>query len=300
MQPDPPSQSQTGEAELAAILRWYVDMGIDLAMGDEPRNHFAEGAARAAAQDAAGRESAASEPEREAPRNGPKVAPVGRMIQAEQRPVRSAASGAIAPEVAQASARDLAAAAQTLEDLRNALEHFDGCALKRTASQLVFADGNPQARIMFVGEAPGGDEDAQGLPFVGRAGQMLDRMLAAIGLDRTKVYIANVVPWRPPGNRAPTQTEIAVCLPFVQRQIELVNPDILVCVGNIAAQALLGQREAITRIRGKWVEYQCGPRRIPAMAMFHPAYLLRTPVNKRYSWQDIRAIARAIEKHVKS
>ena len=307
MQPDQPSHSPVGEAQLSAILRWYVDMGVDLAIGDAPRNHFAEGAEKAARseQSAPSVEGPApvsgSDAEEDAPQAGRRIAPVGRMLQAaEPLPVRSATGSAISPEIAQASARDLAASAPSLDALREALEGFDGCALKRTASRLVFADGNPQARIMLVGEAPGADEDRQGLPFVGRAGQMLDRMLAAIGLDRSKVYISNVVPWRPPGNRAPTQPEIATCLPFAQRQIELVDPDILVCVGNISAQALLGQREGITRIRGKWLDYPCGSRRIPAIAMFHPAYLLRTPVNKRYAWQDIRAIGRAVDKHVKS
>ncbi len=130
------------------------------------------------------------------------------------------------------SAREAAGSAQTLDDLRGLLENFDGCALKFTASRLVFADGNPQARLMFVGEAPGRDEDLAGLPFVGRSGQLLDRMIGAIGLDRTKVYIANIIPWRPPGNRTPTPQETQICLPFIRRQIELVNPDVLVCLGN--------------------------------------------------------------------
>ena len=159
----------------------------------------------------------------------------------------------------------------------------------------MFADGNPQARIMFVGEAPGRDEDIEGLPFVGRSGKLLDRMIAAIGLDRSKAYIANVIPWRPPGNRTPTPQETQICLPFIQRQIELVNPDVLVTLGNPSTQTLLSTREGIMRTRGKWFDYDTGTRTIRAMATFHPAYLLRSPSYKRMSWQDLRAIAKALE-----
>ena len=200
-----------------------------------------------------------------------------------------------APEAAIAIAREAARTAPTLEALRALLENFDGCALKHTATRLVFADGNPQARIMFVGEAPGRDEDIEGLPFVGRSGKLLDRMIAAIGLDRSKAYIANVIPWRPPGNRTPTPQETQICLPFIQRQIELVNPDVLVTLGNPSTQTLLSTREGIMRTRGKWFDYDTGTRTIRAMATFHPAYLLRSPSYKRMSWQDLRAIAKALE-----
>ena len=200
-----------------------------------------------------------------------------------------------APEAAIASAREAARTAPTLEALRALLENFDGCALKNTATRLVFADGNPQARIMFVGEAPGRDEDIEGLPFVGRSGKLLDRMIAAIGLDRSKAYIANVIPWRPPGNRTPTPQETQICLPFIQRQIELVNPDVLVTLGNPSTQTLLSTREGIMKTRGKWFDYDTGTRTIRALATFHPAYLLRSPSYKRMSWQDLRAIAKALE-----
>ena len=175
------------------------------------------------------------------------------------------------------------------------LENFDGCALKHTATRLVFADGNPQARVMFVGEAPGRDEDIEGLPFVGRSGKLLDRMIAAIGLDRSKAYIANVIPWRPPGNRTPTPQETQICLPFIQRQIELVNPDVLVTLGNPSTQTLLSTREGIMKTRGRWFDYDTGTRTIRAIATFHPAYLLRSPSYKRMTWQDLRAIATALE-----
>ena len=198
-----------------------------------------------------------------------------------------------APE-AIVSAREAARTAPTLEALRQLLENFDGCALKSTATRLVFADGNPQARIMFVGEAPGREEDLEGLPFVGRSGKLLDRMIAAIGLDRSSAYIANVIPWRPPGNRTPTPQETQICLPFIQRQIELVNPDVLVTLGNPSTQTLLGTREGIMKTRGRWFDYDTGTRTIRALATFHPAYLLRSPSYKRMSWQDLRAIAKAL------
>ena len=176
------------------------------------------------------------------------------------------------------------------------MARFEGCPLKRTATQLVFADGAPGAALMIVGEAPGAEEDRAGLPFVGRAGQLLDKMLAAIGLDRTKVYIANVVPWRPPGNRTPTTQEAAVCLPFIRRQIELCAPRILVTMGNPSTQTLLNVKDGITRIRGAWREYEIAPgRTIPVLPTLHPAYLLRSPAAKRYAWADLRALKAALD-----
>ena len=189
-----------------------------------------------------------------------------------------------------------AAAAQNLDDLREKLSRFEGCGLKATATRLVFGDGNPGAEIMFVGEAPGADEDREGVPFVGRAGQLLDKMLASIGLDRSKVYIANVVPWRPPGNRTPTPLETAACLPFTRRQIELVDPKILVCLGAAAAQTLLGAKEGIMRMRGRWFAYTAGEKEIRAIAMLHPAYLLRQPAQKKLAWQDLRMLAKEIKR----
>jgi DNA polymerase len=200
----------------------------------------------------------------------------------------------LAPEAAVMAAREAAGAAANLDELRAMLDKFDGCALKATASRLVFADGNPQARVMFVGEAPGRDEDIQGLPFVGRSGQLLDRMLAAIGLDRTQVYIANIVPWRPPGNRTPTPQESQICLPFIQRQIELADPDVLVCLGGPSAQTLLGLKEGITKTRGRWFTFNTGTREIRAMPTFHPAFLLRSPLQKRFAWRDFLAISKAL------
>jgi DNA polymerase len=203
-----------------------------------------------------------------------------------------------APEHAVQTASRMAAAAQTLEELQAAVAAFEECPLKKTATNTVFADGNPAARIMFVGEAPGADEDRQGKPFVGVSGQLLDRMLASIGLDRhapdaaNAFYITNIVFWRPPGNRNPTTNEIAACLPFLERHIELVQPDVLVALGGPSAKTLLGRAEGITRLRGTWHAY-ASPRLsapIDAMAVFHPAYLLRSPAHKREAWRDLLAI----------
>ena len=192
------------------------------------------------------------------------------------------------------AAREAAKSARDLDELRALLDNFDGCALRATATQLVFADGNPQGRVMFVGEAPGHDEDISGRPFVGRSGKLLDLMMAAIGLDRTKVYIANVVPWRPPGNRTPTPQETAICLPFIRRQIELADPDVLVCLGGPSMQTLLGTKDGITRTRGRWFPFDTGTREIRAMATFHPAFLLRSPLQKRFAWRDFLAIKKAL------
>jgi DNA polymerase len=198
-----------------------------------------------------------------------------------------------APDTAVMAARDAARSAASLDELRALLDGFDGCALKATASRLVFADGNPEGRLMMVGEAPGRDEDIEGLPFVGRSGKLLDLMLNAVGLDRSKVYIANIVPWRPPGNRTPTPVETQICLPFIQRQIELADPDILVCVGGPSAAALLNL-QGIVKNRGRWLAYHTGTREIRAMATLHPAYLLRSPIAKRLAWRDMLAIRKAL------
>ncbi len=261
------------------LLAFYLEAGVDCALTDAPVNRLAEPDSVTMASTAA--------PVLE-------VAPPVREIPPAM-PAVSRSEIAPAPEAAIASARDAARTAPSLEALRALLEKFEGCALKHTATRLVFSDGNPLARIMFVGEAPGRDEDIEGLPFVGRSGKLLDRMIAAIGLDRSKAYIANVIPWRPPGNRTPTPQETQICLPFIQRQIELVNPDVLVTLGNPSTQTLLSTREGIMKTRGKWFDYDTGTRIIRAMATFHPAYLLRSPSYKRMSWQDLRAIAKALE-----
>ncbi len=254
------------------LIDFYLEAGVDALIGEQPVDRFAAAAAPAAPR---------------APQPAPATNP-------DTRPRANAAVAPPAPDEAAMAARQAAKSANTLEALRAILERFDGCALKATATQLVFADGNPQARVMFVGEAPGRDEDIEGLPFVGRSGKLLDRMLAAIGLDRKSVYIANIVPWRPPGNRTPTPQESQICLPFILRQIELADPDVLVCLGGPSAQTLLGIREGITKTRGRWFSFNTGKREIRAMPTFHPAFLLRSPLQKRFAWRDFMAIRKAL------
>lgn len=267
MHPDLPKPAQDS---IAALLEWYVANGVDTALEEEPVDRLAP----------------------------PRMPAAPEAI----RPVAAAVAAAVAVPSGQTSddsgslaARSLARGATTLEALRAALESFEGCALRQTAKSLVFADGNPAGRVMLVGEAPGREEDLQGLPFVGRSGQLLDRMLAAIGLTRDDVYIANVVPWRPPGNRTPTPEETALCRPFIERQIELADPDVLVCLGGAAAKELLATTEGILRLRGQWRTYDTGRRTIRAMATLHPAYLLRQPLQKRLVWRDLLALRAVLD-----
>jgi DNA polymerase len=263
---------------LTGLLRWYAEMGVDIAVDDTPHDRFAESSASLCLRAEMRSVSAA-------PRE---------TIEASRHTMREPAT-ALAADAIEATARESAAAAKDLGDLRERLSRFEGCGLKATATRLVFGDGYQSADIMFVGEAPGADEDREGLPFVGRAGKLLDKMLASIGLDRQKVYIANVVPWRPPGNRTPTPLETAACLPFTRRQIELVDPKILVCLGGASAQTLLGGKEGIMRMRGRWFAFAGNPE-IRAFAMLHPAYLLRQPAHKKLAWQDLRMLEKEINR----
>jgi DNA polymerase len=260
------------------LLDFYAAAGVDAALGEIAVDRLAPAHEIAA------------------PAGEPLASPAPLRTQAPQRaPEFALAPAPASPDIAVMAARETARSAATLDDLRALLTRFEGCALRTTAKQLVFADGNPQARIMFVGEAPGRDEDLAGLPFVGRSGKLLDLMIAAIGLDRTSAYIANVIPWRPPGNRTPTPQETQICLPFILRQIELANPDILVCLGGPSSQTLLGVKEGIKRTRGRWFTFQTGTREIKAIATFHPAYLLRSPLEKRFAWRDLIAIKKALD-----
>jgi len=261
-----------GEKAARALLDFYVEAGVDALLGEQPVDRFA-----------------GEEPER-VPR-AEQTSVLRSSIEPQNRP----AVAVQPPDEAAMAAREAARKAKTLEELREILSMFDGCSLKTTATQLVFGDGNPAARLMLVGEAPGRDEDIEGLPFVGRSGKLLDRMLSAIGLDRSTVYIANIVPWRPPGNRTPTPQESQICLPFILRQIELADPEVLVCLGGPSAQTLLGIKEGITKTRGRWFSFHTGKREIRAMPTFHPAFLLRSPLQKRFAWRDFLAIKKALD-----
>ncbi len=263
-----------------ALLVFYRDAGVDIAVGEEPVDRFAEAEADLARR---------RPPPREEDRRERMPAP------ATVRPQPVSAAGAPpAPDSAVAAAREAARSAASLDALRAIVESFEGCALKATASRTVFEDGARDARVMFVGEAPGREEDLEGRPFVGRSGQLLDRMMAAVGLDRkTNAYIANVIPWRPPGNRTPTPQEIAICEPFIRRQIELKAPDLLVCVGAPSTETLLGLK-GIMKARGRLVGFETGGRTIQAIATLHPAYLLRSPIAKRHAWRDMLTIRKTL------
>jgi uracil-DNA glycosylase len=276
------------------ILAFHREAGVDIALEDAPVDRFAESVSQGEqSRDPGGREAVVANPSRTMENRSVDAGSRGSGFAfREDGPKNSAAP--VPPDTAALAAREAAKSAKTLDELREALSRFEGCALKNTAKNLVFADGNPKARVMFVGEAPGADEDREGLPFVGRSGKLLDRMMAAIGLDRTSAYIANIVPWRPPGNRTPTPQESAICLPFIRRQIELADPDILICLGKPSMQTLLGINHGIKASRGRWREYDTGKRAIKAMATFHPAYLLRTPGEKKFVWRDMLALKKAL------
>ncbi len=279
------------------ILAFHREAGVDIALEDAPVDRFAESVSASqqpphpASRDAAAR---GSEP-RPLPNQGSGFASRGSGFALARDEGQKNSAAPVPPDAAALAAREAAKSADSLDELREALARFEGCALKNTAKNLVFADGNPKARVMFVGEAPGADEDREGLPFVGRSGKLLDRMMAAIGLDRSSAYIANIVPWRPPGNRTPTPQESAICLPFIRRQIELADPDILICLGKPSMQTLLGINEGIKASRGRWREFDTGSRVIKAMATFHPAYLLRTPGEKKFVWRDMLALKKALK-----
>jgi uracil-DNA glycosylase family 4 len=275
-----PRSSANAEREQAlALLRWYIEMGADEPIDEEPTDRTSPPDHLPAPPAHAG--------------EGRAGVPI-----VEPKPVQpiavAAPPSALAESLGEAaqSARRLAAGAATVEELAALVARFDGCPLKSTATNTVFIDGNPGAPVMIIGEAPGADEDRIGRPFVGRAGQLLDRMLAAIGLDRGGVLITNVVYWRPPGNRTPTAAEIASCLPFVFRLVALVRPNVLVLSGGTAAGALLPQGQGITRLRGRWFDLAVPglDRPVPTLPMFHPSFLLRTPERKREAWRDLLSL----------
>ena len=249
------------QASANSLLDWYALAGVDV------------GQARAGLKGA------------------PRAAPAVEQRAEAVRPTARTPAKSAAPRAGVAEARAAAAAAKTLTELKAAIESFDGCELKRTARNTVFADGVESAEVMLVGEAPGRDEDEQGKPFVGRAGQLLDKMFAAIGYNRqTNLFITNVIFWRPPGNREPTPGELAPCMPFIERAIELKAPKLLVFVGGVAAKTMLATDQGVMRLRGQKKIYKPsqGPD-VNAMVMLHPAYLLRRPQDKRLAWNDLLA-----------
>jgi uracil-DNA glycosylase family 4 len=270
-------------AEIVALLKWYAEAGVDEAIGEEPgafARPKATPGARAPAPASARSAGVPPAPLRTGTRAGETPA----------LPVKTRSPAALpGTDAASSDARRIAAGCRTLAELRAAIDAFEGCALKAVATQMVFADGNPEAAVMIVGEAPGAEEDRQGRPFVGQSGQLLDRMLAAIGLDRSSVYITNIVNWRPPGNRLPSAGEIAVSMPFIERHIALKRPRLVLCAGGTAAAALLAAKEGITRIHGRWYDrvYDDMAAPVPTMPTYHPAFLLRQASMKRDVWRDL-------------
>ncbi|MGQ0456396.1 MAG: uracil-DNA glycosylase [Hyphomicrobium sp.] len=275
-------RSQISEA--LALLEWQQAAGADTAVGSAPVDWIARGAA-SPSQGFAWPKRSPTSIDPPAPRMDLKPSPIPASAPIAAPVVR--AQTPLAASEAETEARRAAATSMTLEDLEAALRRFDGCGLKATATKLCFYRGAPAAKTMIIGEAPGRDEDLEGKPFVGRAGQLLDKMLAAINLAETDVHITNVVYWRPPGNRTPTPQETLACRPFLERQIALVAPEIVVALGGSAAKEVLGVSEGIMRMRGKWRTIQIGGRDIPAIATLHPAYLLRTPAAKQLAWLDL-------------
>jgi uracil-DNA glycosylase family 4 len=281
------SSNETFSTRAGRLLAWYEAMGVDVALQESPvdwmaRGECAPGAEFSLAPDQGAQgASQGSEAER-APARAPAA-----------RPPRQFTGKPAAP--AEADARGAIANVRTLAELEAALKGFEGCGLKATAKNLCFYRGAEHARLMIIGEAPGRDEDLAGKPFVGRAGMLLDKMLAAIGLSENDVHITNIVYWRPPGNRTPTPQEALACRPFLERQAELVAPDVVLALGGAAAKQLFDTTDGIMRLRGKWRQIELGGHKARAMATLHPAYLLRTPAAKGMAWRDLLAIKAALK-----
>jgi DNA polymerase len=265
------------------ILEFFLDSGIDCALAETPQDRFAE--TKQAAEKA--KLNKAQKPELKRPNANPS--------KAQPKP--------IAPQVASVPNEEtikracgVAREAQTLEDLNEAVINFEGCNLKSTAKHTILGEGNPEAEVMLICDAPGRDEDLSGKPFVGDAGILLDRMLASIGLSREAIYIGHIIPWRPPGNRAPTPFENTLCLPFIERQIKLIKPKHIVLIGASAAKTMLNSNDSIVRLRGKWKSLQISDENYPCISMFHPQYLLRQPMQKKLAWKDLLALKYKIDK----
>ena len=285
---------QLERPEIIDLLKFHIEADCADVLDDMPVNHFVE--AEPTSPEHATPEHATPEMKEPADHAGlqedvapltPPVTPAVVTAQINPATPQNSAAG---------DSATLAKTATTLDELAAALESFEGCGLKKTAKSTVFSDGVSSARIMLVGEAPGQDEDRTGKPFVGRSGQLLDAMMATIGLSRaSNLYIANVIPWRPPGNRAPSADELETCKPFILRQIELVAPEIIVLVGGTSAKTLLNTETGITRLRGKWHSLEIGGRDIPALPFFHPAYVLRRPETKIDVWADLCALKQKLD-----
>ena len=264
------------------IMEWYVEAGVDVLLEDSPINRFIE----------------TPPPPRQKKQSAIAASPAERLakkVENQPRPALSKPQAVMPDSAAVEMAKELALKVDSLDGLKKAMADFEGCNLKRTAKSLVFADGNPAAKIMLIGEAPEREEDIEGIPFVGRTGQLLDKMLAAIRLDRESVYITNVIPWRPPGNRTPTPQETEICRPFIERHIELVNPDVILVLGGSSAKTLLKTNDSIMKLRGEWMEIKTDKLTVKAITTLHPAYLLRQPAHKRLAWHDLLSLKQSLK-----
>ena len=281
--------------EARALLEWYIDAGVDEAVCDVPANRTLSLPSLATSKTYQQNTDSSAIPQGDVPQTG------GIRSRAAPPPmaaVRAASAPMMAPTAAIAEARKLADAADSLDALKQAVLGFDGCQLKRTATQMVFADGNPQSQLMIIGEAPGAEEDRQGIPFCGASGELLDKMFAAIGYTRENCYISNTLFWRPPGNREPSPDEIAICMPFVEKHIALVKPKALAFMGGVAAKSLLNTPTGITRLRGKshvYTNSYLEGVEIPVEVIFHPSYLLRQPSHKKLAWEDLQRLKATLE-----
>jgi len=277
------SKSQYNTNNAYEVLIWQLEAGIDQCIGDEPNNRFNKKAEKLESTEKKAVVEITNRDNVQSIKNNKKIGNLGSVDASDSQSLI---------DVNSISSNKLALNCKSLEELEAVVRGFDDCALKKTSANTVFSSGSIDAQVMFVGEAPGAEEDREGRPFVGAFGRLFDKMLASIGIIRDKVYITNTIYWRPPGNRPPTSLEVAQCLPFLQRQIELVRPDILVPLGGLAAQTLLKVDLGITLLRGQWHEYPLSDTsKILALPMFHPAYLLRSPAHKREAWRDIIALS---------
>jgi uracil-DNA glycosylase family 4 len=286
------SANETFATRAGRVLAWYEAMGVDAALQESPVDWMARGARAPGAEFSL---APAQNPQSSTHGSGatPQQAPARAPAAPASRPPRRFTGKPSAPTAA--DARGAIANVRTLAELESALKDFEGCGLKATAKNLCFYRGAEHARLMIIGEAPGRDEDLAGKPFVGRAGLLLDKMLAAIGLSENDVHITNIVYWRPPGNRTPTPQEALACRPFLERQAELVAPDVVLALGGAAAKQLFDTSEGIMRLRGKWRQIELGGHKVRAMATLHPAYLLRTPAAKGMAWRDLLAVKAALK-----
>jgi len=267
---------------LKNLMQWYVHMGVDETIANQPFNRFADVLSKPAQSENPVAEQARVKPTENAEGKKPVVASKRALVSTQ-----NTVGGEV--ETGIRNAVELARKAHTVNELKQALNHFGDCSLKSTATNLVFMDGTTQARVMFIGDAPGAEEDRQGKPFIGPAGQLLDQMLASIGYDRGDVVTTNIVFWRPPGNRTVALHEMALCMPFLERLIELIEPDVLVPLGGPAAKYILGKSEGIGRLHGQWNSYSTAQMAHPVdvLAMYHPDFLIKTPQQKRHAWIDL-------------